>query len=114
LRVAGKTSGEVEESEDGVADVVLCTEGVRELVTNLEGSFGSSIGDNSEGIGNGSVVVVVGLVGPNVLGGSIVVNNIEDVLFVDLVSFVVSNVHAEGPGTCMIALTGDETLLVVD
>jgi hypothetical protein len=114
LWVAGKASGEVEEGEDGVADMILCAEGVRELVTNLEGSFGCGVGDNSKGIGDSSVVVVVGLVGPDVLGSSIVVNNIEDVLFVDLVSLLVSDIHAEGPSTCLVTLTNNETLLVVD
>jgi hypothetical protein len=114
LWVAGKTRGKVEEGKDGVAYMILCAEGVRELVANLKGSFGCDVGDNSKGIGDSSVVVVVGLVSPDVLGGSIVVNNIQYVLLVDSISLVVSDIHAERPGTCLVTLTDDKTLLVID
>jgi hypothetical protein len=52
------------------------------------------------------------LTGPNALRGGI--NNIENVLFVDLVTFVVINIEAEWPGTCLATLTTEEALFAVN
>lgn len=70
-------------------------------------------GNDSKGLFNLSLVVALGLsIGPDASLGDI--DHIENVLLVDVLSILVSDLDVNGPGTGGLAISGDDSLDLVE
>ena len=106
--VSNNTIREVLESKDCVSDVMFSGESISELLSNINESFVSSAGDDSEGVDNFSSVVVISLSSPDFLFSRFAVDDIEDVLSVGSM-FSTSDFEIERPSSSDFASSGDDS-----
>ena len=94
LGVSLKSIGKVEEGEDIRSNCILRPEPVFECSASGGDGGVSSAGDDSEGVLDLSLIVVLGITGPDAALGD--VEDVEDVLSVDVSSISVANLMVTG------------------